>query len=50
MRAYYYDNLPGSGTLPHDSGESVSQDTLRSLGVLYWHVPHSAEDTQQLFE
>ncbi|EJD00525.1 1,2-dihydroxy-3-keto-5-methylthiopentene dioxygenase [Fomitiporia mediterranea MF3/22] len=39
MRAYYYDNIPGDQRLPHDSGESVSQDTLTSLGVLYWQIP-----------
>jgi hypothetical protein len=36
MRAYFYDNKPGSQILAHDSGREVSQDTLRSLGVLYW--------------
>ena len=39
MRAYYFDDLPGDQRLLHDSGESVSADLLRSLGVAYWQVP-----------
>ena len=39
MRAYYYDNLPGDQRALHDSGESVPEETLKDLGVLYWHVP-----------
>jgi 1,2-dihydroxy-3-keto-5-methylthiopentene dioxygenase len=41
MRAYFYDNLPGSQILKHDSGKEVSVDQLRDLGVFYWYLnPH----------
>lgn len=42
MRAYYYDDLPGSPTLPHEAG-LVDQATLESMGVLYFHIPIDAE-------
>jgi hypothetical protein len=37
MRAYIYDEQPGHQTLRHDSGNPVSPDTLRDLGVLTWY-------------
>ncbi|EGN99906.1 hypothetical protein SERLA73DRAFT_180203 [Serpula lacrymans var. lacrymans S7.3] len=43
MRAYYFDNLPGDQRLPHDSGNSVSDETLKSIGVLHWHIPIDEE-------
>ncbi|KAH7924184.1 Acireductone dioxygenase [Leucogyrophana mollusca] len=39
MRAYYFDDLPGDQRLPHDSGKSVSDETLEAIGVLHWHIP-----------
>lgn len=39
MRAYYFDNIPGDQRLPHDSGKSVSEQTLGSIGVLHWSIP-----------
>ncbi|TFY56197.1 hypothetical protein EVG20_g9025 [Dentipellis fragilis] len=39
MRAYYFDNVPGDQRLLHDSGRAVSEERLRSLGVLHWKVP-----------
>ena len=39
MRAYYFDDLPGDQSLPHDSGIPVSNAALASIGVLLWHVP-----------
>lgn len=42
MRAYYYDNLPGSPILPHESS-TVDQATLESMGVLYYHIPIDPE-------
>lgn len=39
MRAYYYDNLDGHPTLPHDSGHSVAASVLASMGVLHWLIP-----------
>lgn len=39
MRAYYYDNSPGDQRLLHDSGNSVSEETLKSIGVLHWSIP-----------
>lgn len=39
MRAYYFDDIPGDQRAPHDSGEPVSVDTLKNLGVLYWNIP-----------
>lgn len=39
MRAYYFDNVPGDQRLLHDSGNSVSEETLKSVGVLHWSIP-----------
>ncbi|KAJ8597212.1 1,2-dihydroxy-3-keto-5-methylthiopentene dioxygenase [Rhizopogon salebrosus TDB-379] len=39
MRAYYFDNVPGDQRLLHDSGQPVSDEVLRSIGVLHWHIP-----------
>jgi len=39
MRAYYLDNIPGDQRLPHDSGNSVSDEALRVLHVLHWSIP-----------
>jgi 1,2-dihydroxy-3-keto-5-methylthiopentene dioxygenase len=44
MRAYYFDNIPGDQRLPHDSGYSVSDETLRALHVLHWSIP--IDDTE----
>src|ERR1700709_1149933 len=43
MHAYLFDNLEGDQRLPHDSGTEVSEDVLRSLGVLHRHIPVDAE-------
>ncbi|KAG2137176.1 Acireductone dioxygenase ARD family [Suillus cothurnatus] len=43
MRAYYFDNLEGDQRLPHDSGMDVSDEILRSIGVLHWRIPIDAE-------
>ncbi|KAL8725460.1 MAG: hypothetical protein Q9166_007354 [cf. Caloplaca sp. 2 TL-2023] len=45
MRTYYYDEKPGDGRLPHDSGEELSSTDLRSLGVLYYKFPPSSADS-----
>lgn len=42
MRAYYYDNLPGSPTASHEA-QTVDAATLESMGVLYFHIPIDAE-------
>ncbi|GAA6042605.1 hypothetical protein JCM8097_003154 [Rhodosporidiobolus ruineniae] len=34
MKAYYFDDLAGDQRLPHDSGEQVSVDELKQVGVL----------------
>ncbi|KAG9308097.1 Acireductone dioxygenase ARD family [Chiua virens] len=39
MRAYFMDDLPGDQRLPHDSGRGASDAMLKSIGVLYWHIP-----------
>jgi 1,2-dihydroxy-3-keto-5-methylthiopentene dioxygenase len=39
MRAYYFDNLPGDQRLLHDSGKPVSDEVLKSIGVLHWYIP-----------
>ncbi|KAJ9117566.1 Acireductone dioxygenase 1 [Naganishia vaughanmartiniae] len=39
MRAYVYDDIPGDQRKPHDSGQLVTQDQLKELGVLYWQIP-----------
>ncbi|KAA8643262.1 hypothetical protein EYZ11_011515 [Aspergillus tanneri] len=39
MRAYWYDNQPGDQREPHDSGRSVSESYLASIGVFYRHCP-----------
>jgi len=39
MKAYYYDNLPGDQREPHDSGRTVPESYLSSLGVLYRRCP-----------
>lgn len=46
MRAYYFDNLPGDQRLLHDSGNPVSEESLRSLNVLHWkiHIDPNASD------
>ncbi|KAK4242595.1 Acireductone dioxygenase ARD family [Achaetomium macrosporum] len=38
MKAYLYDNLPGDQRLPHDSGATLSESDLSSLGVLYYRI------------
>ncbi|KAG2347557.1 Acireductone dioxygenase [Suillus weaverae] len=43
MRAYYFDNLEGDQRLPHDSGMDVSDEALKSIGVLHWHIPIDVE-------
>ncbi|KAG2142244.1 Acireductone dioxygenase ARD family [Suillus bovinus] len=43
MRAYYFDNLEGDQRLPHDSGMDVSDEILKSIGVLHWHIPIDSE-------
>lgn len=47
MRAYYFDNVPGDGRLPHDSLHSVDEETLTSLGLLYWRIPREDRDWEQ---
>ncbi|KAK8844574.1 1,2-dihydroxy-3-keto-5-methylthiopentene dioxygenase [Kwoniella newhampshirensis] len=39
MRAYVYDDIPGDQRLPHDSGSSISESTLKHLGVTYKEIP-----------
>lgn len=41
MHAYYFDDLTGDQSLPHDSGIPVNNATLAAIGVLLWHVPIS---------
>jgi 1,2-dihydroxy-3-keto-5-methylthiopentene dioxygenase len=43
MRAYFFDNLEGDQRLPHDSGIEVSEEVLKSIGVLHWHIPVDAQ-------
>ncbi|KAI0312940.1 1,2-dihydroxy-3-keto-5-methylthiopentene dioxygenase [Amylostereum chailletii] len=43
MRAWYFDNLPGDQRLLHDSGNSVSEEHLKSLNVLHWRIPIDIE-------
>ncbi|KAF8596201.1 Acireductone dioxygenase [Ceratobasidium sp. AG-I] len=40
MLAYLYDNVPGDQRLPHitEPPQSITEDQLRVLGVLYWRV------------
>lgn len=47
MRAYYMDNDPSDQRLAHDSGRTVSDETLDALGVLRWHIPVDAEGKWQ---
>lgn len=42
MRAYYYDNLPGERTLPHE-GEAVEPALLAAMGVLSYRIPIDSE-------
>lgn len=44
MRAFYFDNIPGDQRLPHDSGSPVSDELLKSIGVLHWHILASQQD------
>ncbi|KAE8353533.1 Acireductone dioxygenase ARD family [Aspergillus coremiiformis] len=39
MKAYWYDNKPGDQREPHDSGRSVTEDYLASIGVFYRYCP-----------
>ena len=39
MRAYFMDDIAGDQRLPHDSGREASNDVLKSIGVLHWHIP-----------
>lgn len=43
MRAFYFDNIPGDQRLLHDSGNPVSDEILKSAGVLHWHIPTSQQ-------
>ncbi|KAG1880977.1 1,2-dihydroxy-3-keto-5-methylthiopentene dioxygenase [Suillus subluteus] len=44
MRAYYFDNISGDQRLPHDSGNPVSDEILKSMEVLHWHIPTSQQN------
>jgi 1,2-dihydroxy-3-keto-5-methylthiopentene dioxygenase len=44
MRAFYFDNIPGDQRLLHDSGNAVSDEILKSTGVLHWHIPTSQQN------
>ncbi|KAG2136612.1 1,2-dihydroxy-3-keto-5-methylthiopentene dioxygenase [Suillus bovinus] len=44
MRAFYFDNVPGDQRLLHDSGNPVSDEILKSIGVLHWHIPTSQQN------
>jgi 1,2-dihydroxy-3-keto-5-methylthiopentene dioxygenase len=44
MRAFYFDNIPGDQRLLHDSGNPVSDEVLKSTGVLHWHIPTSQQN------
>jgi len=39
MRAYYFDNAAGDQRLPHDSGNPVSDETMRAIKALHWSIP-----------
>ena len=43
MKAYWFDNLPGDQREPHDSGRTVSPETLQKLGIIYKHCPTVAD-------
>lgn len=47
MRAYYFDNVPSDGRLPHDSLRPVNDETLASLGVLHWPIPRDDAGWEQ---
>jgi 1,2-dihydroxy-3-keto-5-methylthiopentene dioxygenase len=44
MRAFYFDNIPGDQRLLHDSGNPVSDELLKSIGVLHWHIQGGQQD------
>lgn len=44
MRAYYFDNIPGDQRLLHDSGNPVSEETLKSAGLLHWSIPIESDE------
>ncbi|KAF6822303.1 ARD/ARD' family protein [Colletotrichum musicola] len=39
MKAYWYDNLSGDQRLAHDSGNEVTVEQLRKLGVYHHRIP-----------
>lgn len=39
MKAYYYDNVEGNMTAPHNSGRQVDLETLEKAGLIYKHCP-----------
>ncbi|KAG1869690.1 1,2-dihydroxy-3-keto-5-methylthiopentene dioxygenase [Suillus tomentosus] len=49
MRAFYFDNIPGDQRLPHDSGNPVSDDILKSIGLLHWHIPTNQQNQIDTF-
>lgn len=46
MRAYYYDNLAGDPSLPHE-GTPAAITTLTSLGILQYSIPIDADGAWQ---
>ncbi|KAG9080213.1 1,2-dihydroxy-3-keto-5-methylthiopentene dioxygenase [Ceratobasidium sp. 370] len=43
MRAYVFDNLPGDQRLPHLTDQTISEDELRKIGVLYWKIDNDSQ-------
>ncbi|KAK3637121.1 1,2-dihydroxy-3-keto-5-methylthiopentene dioxygenase [Elasticomyces elasticus] len=48
MKAYYYDNVPGDQRLPHDSGNTLSEETLTSLGIHHYYFPDDLESVDRI--
>ncbi|KAG7530553.1 hypothetical protein FFLO_04979 [Filobasidium floriforme] len=48
MRSYIFDDIPGDQRLPHDSGNPITADQLKEIGVLYWNIPHDDQWEQNI--
>ncbi|KAG8794574.1 1,2-dihydroxy-3-keto-5-methylthiopentene dioxygenase [Ceratobasidium sp. 428] len=46
MHAYLFDNAPGDQRLPHLTDQTISEDELKRIGVLYWRIANDEEVDQ----
>ncbi|KAG9127796.1 1,2-dihydroxy-3-keto-5-methylthiopentene dioxygenase [Ceratobasidium sp. 392] len=43
MHAYLFDDVPGDQRLPHITDQTITEDQLKKIGVLYWRIGNDEE-------